>query len=156
MENNQYNIHLIREMDRPDVPFEKVKGVASTRYDQQEKVISLSVDQKYEDDAAEVLQEVVASIREAGGEVHTEKISHPVLNMTCAACASSSQNILSFVPGVVTASVNYGNGKGVIEYLPEVAEPQSMKSALQEIGYDLVIDEEEASPEKLEQIEQEN
>ena len=156
MENNHYNIHLTREMNRPDTSFEKVKGVASTRYDQQEKVISLSVDQKYEDDAAEVLQEVVASIREAGGEVHTEKISHPVLNMTCAACASSSQNILSFVPGVVTASVNYGNGKGVIEYLPEVAEPQSMKSALQEIGYDLVIDEEEASPEKLEQIEQEN
>src|SRR5690554_6443256 len=156
MENNQYNIHLIREMDRPDVPFEKVKGVASTRYDQQEKVLSLTVEKKYEDDAAEVLQEVVGSIRESGGEVRTEKVSHPVLNMTCAACASSSQNILSFVPGVVNASVNYGNEKGVVEYLPDVATPQSMKTALQEIGYDMLIDEEEASAENLEQIQEEN
>lgn len=156
MENNQYNIHLIREMDRLDMPFEKVRGVASSRYDQQEKVLSLTVEKKYEDDAAEVLQEVVGSIREAGGEVRTEKVSHPVLNMTCAACASSSQNILSFVPGVVTASVNYGNGKGVVEYLPEVATPQSMKSALQEIGYDMLIDEEEASAENLEQIQEAN
>ena len=69
------------------------------------------------------------------------------MNMTCAACASSSQNILSFVPGVVNASVNYGNGKGVVEYLPDVATPQSMKTALQEIGYDMLIDEEEASAE---------
>jgi len=138
------------------VPFEKVKGVASTRYDQQEKVLSLTVEKKYEDDAAEVLQEVVGSIRESGGEVRTEKVSHPVLNMTCAACASSSQNILSFVPGVVNASVNYGNGKGVVEYLPDVATPQSMKTALQEIGYDMLIDEEEASAENLEQIQEEN
>ena len=138
------------------MPFEKVKGVASTRYDQQEKVLSLTVEKKYEDDAAEVLQEVVGSIRESGGEVRTEKVSHPVLNMTCAACASSSQNILSFVPGVVNASVNYGNGKGVVEYLPDVATPQSMKTALQEIGYDMLIDEEEASAENLEQIQEEN
>ena len=138
------------------MPFEKVKGVASTRYDQQEKVLSLTVEKKYEDDAAEVLQEVVGSIRESGGEVRTEKVSHPVLNMTCAACASSSQNILSFVPGVVNASVNYGNGKGVVEYLPDVATPQSMKTALQEIGYDMLIDEEEASAENLEQIQEAN
>ncbi len=138
------------------MPFEKVKGVASTRYDQQEKMLSLTVEKKYEDDAAEVLQEVVGSIRESGGEVRTEKVSHPVLNMTCAACASSSQNILSFVPGVVNASVNYGNGKGVVEYLPDVATPQSMKTALQEIGYDMLIDEEEASAENLEQIQEEN
>ena len=138
------------------MPFEKVKGVASTRYDQQEKVLSLTVEKKYEDDAAEVLQEVVGSIRESGGEVRTEKVSHPVLNMTCAACASSSQNILSFVPGVVNASVNYGNGKGVVEYLPDVATPQSMKLALQEIGYDMLIDEEEASAENLEQIQEAN
>lgn len=138
------------------MPFEKVKGVASTRYDQQEKVLSLTVEKKYEDDAAEVLQEVIGSIRESGGEVRTEKVSHPVLNMTCAACASSSQNILSFVPGVVNASVNYGNGKGMVEYLPDVATPQSMKLALQEIGYDMLIDEEEASAENLEQIQEEN
>src|SRR5690606_19768702 len=34
---------------------------------------------------------------------------YPVLGMTCASCASSSQNILNFQLGVVDAAVNYGN-----------------------------------------------
>lgn len=153
---NQYTIQLTKIVPFSETFLRNIRGVGAVRYNEQQHQIALDIGDKYADDAAEVLQEVVASIRDAGGEVHTEKVSHPVLNMTCAACASSSQNILSYVPGVVAASVNYGNGKGVIEYLPEVATPQSMKSALQEVGYDLLIEEEEASYENLEHIREEN
>ncbi|MDD4777349.1 MAG: heavy metal translocating P-type ATPase [Fermentimonas sp.] len=76
--------------------------------------------------------------------------------MTCAACASSTQNILSYVPGVITASVNYGNGKGNIEFLPAIVAPADMRSSLQEIGYDMLIDEEESSFENVEHIKEEN
>ncbi len=76
--------------------------------------------------------------------------------MTCSACASSTQNILSFVPGVLAASVNYGNGKGNIEFLPGVVTPSDMKTALREIGYDLLIEEEEVSFENLEHLREEN
>ena len=75
--------------------------------------------------------------------------------MTCAACASSSQNILSYLPGVVSASVNYGNGKGTIEYIPGIVSPTLMKHSLQEVGYDLLLEEEESTTAKVEEIEKE-
>ena len=108
-----------------------------------------------EDDVAEVIQEVVRQLRKGGGEIKSVKQSFPVMNMTCAACASSSQNVLSFVPGVLGVAVNYANGKAEIEYLPELSNPTQMKSALQEVGYDLLIEEKDSSRENLEQLQQE-
>lgn len=132
----------------------EIKGVEDIRFGKM--AISFSIAGKYTDDAAEIIQSVVSLIRNNGGDVSVVRDSFPVLNMTCAACASSTQNVLSFVPGVLSASVNYANGKGVIEYLPGVTSPEKMKSALQEIGYDLLIEKLEASPGHLEQIEEEN
>jgi Cu2+-exporting ATPase len=154
--NNRYTIQLAGESKIPESDIEQIKGVASVQYDHRQNSLSLAIEEKRVDDAAEILQEVVGAIRRQGGEVVTEKISQPVLNMTCAACASSTQNVLSFVPGVITASVNYGNGKGQIEFLPGIVAPPDMKSALQEIGYDLLIEEGEASFEHVVQIEEEN
>lgn len=108
-----------------------------------------------EDDAAEVIQEVVMLLRKEGGDVQSIKQSFPVMNMTCAACASSSQNVLSFVPGVLNAAVNFANGKAVIEYIPELSKTSEMKSALKEVGFDLLIEEEESSRGNLEQLQQE-
>ncbi|MDD4379603.1 MAG: heavy metal translocating P-type ATPase, partial [Dysgonamonadaceae bacterium] len=76
--------------------------------------------------------------------------------MTCAACASSTRNILSFVPGVLNATVNYGNEKGTVEYLPDITSPQKMRQALQEVGYDMMIEEDELSAENVECIRREN
>jgi len=154
--NNRYTIQLARESIFPEGVVEQIKGIDSARYDDKYHRVSVTIEEKRVDDAAEILQAAVTAIRREGGEVLTEKISQPVLNMTCAACASSTQNVLSFVPGVLTASVNYGNGKGQIEYLPEIVSPSDMKSALQEIGYDLLIEEGEASFEHVAQIEEEN
>ncbi|MFR9166465.1 MAG: heavy metal translocating P-type ATPase [Dysgonomonas sp.] len=80
------------------------------------------------------------------------KKSYPVLNMSCAACASSSQNVLKRQDGVVSASVNYGNGMAVIEYDSSKTDPQKLKSALQDIGYDLLLDEGNSAQDKLEAI----
>ncbi|MDD3788699.1 MAG: heavy metal translocating P-type ATPase [Petrimonas sp.] len=135
---------------------QSIKGVSSVEGDEKLKTIQFEIESKYEDDAAEIVQSAVKIVDENGGKVVTEKESFPVLNMTCAACASSTQNILWFVPGVLNASVNYGNGKGNIEYIPEITSPGEMKSALQEIGYDLLIEEREASIENLENIQEEN
>lgn len=107
-----------------------------------------------EDDVAEVIQEVVMQLRIEGGEVQSIKQSFPVMNMTCAACASSSQNVLSFVPGVLDVAVNFASGKAVIEYIPELSKISEMKSALKEVGFDLFI-EEESSRGNLEQLQQE-
>lgn len=153
---NSYQIILVGKETLSEDAVREVKGVSSLQHDPQEGTLLVTIDERRIDDAAEILQEVVERIRQAGGEVRTEKATHPVLHMTCAACASSSQNILSFVPGVLNASVNYGNGKGQIEYLPGIATPDAMKQALQEMGYDLLTEEEESSLEMVEELQKEN
>jgi Cu2+-exporting ATPase len=155
-EEKIYTLQLTHKVTLPEGLTVQIKGVASLLSDSNGERVTVTIEDKQRDDAAEILQEVVAAIRQAGGEVKTEKTTQPVLNMTCAACASSTQNILSFVPGVLNASVNYGNGKGNIEYLPGITTPAEMKTALQEMGYDLLIEEEEASFGNLEQIQEDN
>ena len=155
-EEKIYTLQLTHKVTLPEGLTVQIKGVASLLSDSNGERVTVTIEDKQRDDAAEILQEVVAAIRQAGGEVKTEKTTQPVLNMTCAACASSTQNILSFVPGVLNASVNYGNGKGNIEYLPGITTPAEMKTALREMGYDLLIEEEEVSFGHLEQIQEEN
>lgn len=77
---------------------------------------------------------------------------YPVLGMTCASCASSSQNILNFQLGVVDAAVNYGNMQAQIEFIPELIQPPNLKQALIDGGYDLMIDESSKAQENLEEI----
>ncbi len=141
-DEHNYKISLVGKATLPMEKLQEVNGVTSLRHDPQKGILLVAIEERKADDAAEILQEMVELIRQAGGEVKTEKATHPVLHMTCAACASSSQNILSFVPGVLSASVNYGNGKGQIEYLPGIATPDAMKQALLEMGYDLLTEEE--------------
>jgi len=81
--------------------------------------------------------------------------SYPVLNMTCASCASSSQANLNRQLGVVNVEVNYGNGMGKIEYIPTLVSPENLKNALVEVGYDLVIDESKNQDEEIEQLHEE-
>lgn len=57
----------------------------------------------------EVLKKAVAAIRDLGYDVSTVKKNFPVLNMTCASCAVSSESILKNQPGVVDVAVNYAN-----------------------------------------------
>lgn len=154
--NNKYSIQLTGGALPQAGSIEKTEGIAAVEYDKRNNNILLTLEEKRVEDAAGILREVVSTVRHAGGEVRTEKISRPVLNMTCAACASSSQNILSYVPGVISVSVNYGNGKGNIEFLPGIVTPSDMKSSLQEIGYDMLVNEGEASFEHVEQIAEEN
>ncbi|HRQ18333.1 MAG TPA: heavy metal translocating P-type ATPase [Agriterribacter sp.] len=85
---------------------------------------------------------------------HTIKQSFPVLNMSCASCAASSESILQSQPGVVNAAVNYANGNALVEYIPTVTGPARLKTALQGIGYDLVIDESEDAKDALEALQQ--
>lgn len=82
----------------------------------------------------------------------TIKKSYPVLNMTCAACANSTESMLKAQEGVVAVSVNYANAIANIEFNPDKTDPSKFKTTLQSIGYDLMIDESEDAMESLEQL----
>ena len=71
----------------------------------------------------------------------TQTLSLPVLGMTCAGCASSVQSILSAQAGVVSADVNYATQQVKVAYMPELILPSQFKKALQDVGYDVLLDE---------------
>lgn len=73
----------------------------------------------------------------------TIKRTLPVTGMTCAACASSVESMLSHTDGVLNASVNFASNTVLVEYEKDT-EPKSLQSAVQSIGYDLIIDEDNA------------
>lgn len=107
-------------------------------------------------DLQAAIPEAVKQIRDLGYNVPTVKKTLPVLNMSCASCASSSENVLKMQTGVVHAAVNYGNGQAQIEYVPTVTDLHQLKAALQSAGYDLMIDESEEARENLEDLQQQH
>src|SRR6185503_2903910 len=75
-----------------------------------------------------------------------------VVGMSCASCASSVATILSSREGVGKAEVSFPQRRVQVEYSPDKITPRQLKAALQDIGYDLLVDE---SSEKLEEIQRE-
>lgn len=104
------------------------------------------------DDELETIPKAVKAIRDLGYDVDTVKKTFPVLNMSCASCASSSQSVLENTPGVVNVSVNYANAMAQVEYVPTITDPHKLKAALQGVGYDLMIDESEEAKDALEEV----
>lgn len=102
---------------------------------------------------ADAIKDSVNKIRDLGYGVATVRKQFAVQNMTCASCAVSVETILSSIPGVVKASVNYASSKVQVEYIPEIGLPQDLKKAVQSIGYDLLIEESENSKDAVEEAE---
>ncbi len=71
-----------------------------------------------------------------------QSISLPVLGMTCAGCATSVQSMIAAQPGVESAAVNYATQSVKVIYQPHLISPETFKKAVQEVGYDLILDEE--------------
>lgn len=68
--------------------------------------------------------------------------SFPVLKMSCAACAASVESMLKATEGVSDARVNFADQSAWVDYNPARTGTESIRAAVQSIGYDLVIDEE--------------
>ena len=130
-----------------DKGLSKVNGITSHKIELNNNRAVISTT-----DEIDVVPKAVKVIRDLGYNVDTVKKSFPVLNMTCASCASSSQSILENQPGVVSVAVNYANGAAQVEYIPTITNPQKLKSALQSVGYDLMIDESEEAKDALEDL----
>jgi Cu2+-exporting ATPase len=72
------------------------------------------------------------------------KETYPVLEMTCAACAVSVESMLKSVDGVADAGVNFANQSAWVSYDPETTNPAQFQQTVRSIGYDLVIEKENA------------
>src|SRR5574343_712033 len=66
--------------------------------------------------------------------------SFPVLGMTCAGCAVSVESMLKNTEGVIHAEVNYATQQVWVD-MPTSFDTSTLKTALQSIGYDIILDE---------------
>ena len=80
------------------------------------------------------------------------KNTYPVLGMSCASCAARVYKTLNGLPGVYQATVNYATAVAQVEYNPEICSDATLQSAVQDAGYDLLVDTGEDAADKAEEI----
>ena len=67
------------------------------------------------------------------------KDTFPVVGMSCAACASRVEKTLAGQPGVRMAAVNYAAATVKVEYDRTECTAESLQKAVQDAGYDLLV-----------------
>jgi Cu+-exporting ATPase len=69
-----------------------------------------------------------------------QRIELPIVGMTCARCSATVERTLKKkVPGVLSASVNFGTETASVEFDPTVTNTQAMAQEVEKAGYELVI-----------------
>ena len=68
--------------------------------------------------------------------------SFPVTGMSCASCAASVERVLKMQKGVVKAVVNFADNSAMLEYDTGVTRLESVKQAVQSVGYDILVGDE--------------
>ncbi len=68
------------------------------------------------------------------------KQTFPVLEMSCAACATRVEKTIASLHGVKDAAVNFAAATVTVEYDPAQISPESMKQALENEGYGMITD----------------
>lgn len=69
----------------------------------------------------------------------------PVVGMACAACAGSVERKLNSLKGVTNAKVNLVGRSALVDYDPAQVTLEAMKQALNDIGFDLVIEQDRSA-----------
>ncbi|RLL41996.1 copper-translocating P-type ATPase [Oceanobacillus piezotolerans] len=82
------------------------------------------------------VEDISEKIENIGYGVLTEKVEFDVLGMTCAACSTRIEKVLSKQPGVKMANVNLATESAAIEYNPGMIDESSLIGKIQKIGYD--------------------
>ena len=79
-----------------------------------------------------------------------KKEAFPVLGMSCASCAARVDKTLNNLPGVQEASVNYASAMAQVAYDADACSPEVLKAALQNVGYDMLIDSQDEAVDEAE------
>lgn len=86
-------------------------------------------------------------------EIEKKEIFY-VSGMSCAGCAATVETTLAAQNGVRAAKVNFAASSVMVDYDENIVTPADLRKAVQDAGYDLIVDEEDENlPEKLQQEE---
>jgi Cu2+-exporting ATPase len=75
-----------------------------------------------------------------GSSKNTTTLNLPVLGMSCAGCAHSVEQSVATLPGVEDAVVNYASQTLKVSFQPKSLRPELLQKAVQDAGYDLILD----------------
>lgn len=90
-----------------------------------------------------------------GSSTNTITLNLPVLGMSCAGCAHSVEERVATLPGVEEASVNYASQTLKLSYQPKSLQLELLKKAVQDAGYDVILDDVNGAQKQEEVQEQE-
>ncbi|RTQ48809.1 heavy metal translocating P-type ATPase [Hymenobacter gummosus] len=93
---------------------------------------------------------LTAAPRRTGRPAPTRQVTVPISGLSCAACAVSAESMLKAQPGVATAGVNFASQTAAIEYDPAQVQLPQLREVLQPLGYELLVDEDNAQEQQAE------
>jgi len=79
---------------------------------------------------------VVAAVENAGYEAGSDEVTLSVRGMSCASCVGRVEEVLQRHPAVLQADVNLATEAARVRYLPALANPADLVTAVEEAGYD--------------------
>ncbi|MBH0229169.1 heavy metal translocating P-type ATPase [Halobacillus yeomjeoni] len=108
---------------------------------------------KYNEEQVEPHQ-ITEKIEKLGYGVQTEKLELDIQGMTCSACSTRIQKVLSKMKGVQEASINLTTETGTLQYEPGIVSVEEIIEKIKKLGYDAEIkkDREEQKNQKEEEI----
>jgi len=80
-------------------------------------------------------QAMVEAVGKAGFSVPSETVTLKVSGMTCVACASGIERVLTRTPGVRQGTVNFASAKARVEYTPGVADIADIIARIAKAGF---------------------
>ncbi len=95
------------------------------------------------------IPQIIEKIEKAGFSVKASSIEFPVRGMTCANCAMNIERTLNKkLDGVISANVNFASERVNVKYFPKKISPEEMADAISKIGFEALIDKDEAKDEE--------
>ena len=112
----------------------KLEGIADVNVNFASEQVKIQFD-----DSQVKLDDILSKIHGIGFSVPKGHIDFPVTGMTCANCAANIERALKRkVTGVTDASVNLATERAFVEYIPGMATPEDIYSAVQKAGYGVI------------------
>jgi Cu+-exporting ATPase len=90
------------------------------------------------------LAEIFGAIEGAGYDPVTDSVSVAISDMHCANCATTNEDALLALPGVVHAEVNYATDEATVVYNPESVALSDLYDAIEGAGYSPVREHDES------------
>lgn len=128
----------------------KLEGVTSSVVNFSTEKLAIEFDENKVD-----LQKIKDVVSKAGfelkEEINEKEVIIPIQGMTCAACSSRVEKVVSKLPGIISASVNLTTEKLTAKYNPIEIRISQIKQAIEKAGYKALEIEtkEEVDEEKL-------